>query len=168
MNVLVEIFVVTPDVGQHVGYRRGEVDISQDPRDPDEVVLAALRGEGARLPRVDIERCLIHSTSWRHAAAGTLVLTYLVYGEEIDFAELHHQRLPLSTGAAGAGGSAARPRPVQIKEGDIVLHGMRHIGHLVQRQSSCVSPCWLGERSRALFATLEPDVAGRFQRRSTR
>lgn len=166
MKVLLEIFVVTPETDDQIGYRRREFDISEDPRDPDELVHAALSDPDGGLPPLDIGRCLVHSTSWRHAGAGILVLTYLVYGEWIDFAGVARECLRLSAEGQTPGGTATRPRPRQIDACDVVRHGMRHIGHLVQRRASCVSPSWLGERSRTLFAALEPEVAGRIRSES--
>lgn len=154
MRVWVEIFQVAVD-GPEVSYRKTLVDATGLDRDPDEVVaghLACPDGDGA-------EPVFVHSTSWRYAPDGSLVLTYLALVRcaarlegRARSADLRSVRLPDSQGPQ-------RPRPAEILEEHVLAHGLRHLALLEQERGAVAAH--LGTGAADLFARLHPAPAGR-------
>lgn len=154
MKVHIELFQVAMD-GFEACYRKTVVDATGSDRDPDEVVagyLACPDGEPG-------DPVLVHSTSWRYAPDGSLVLTYLALvgcaarlGESSQRADLRAVELPASRGPRC-------PRPAEIREEHVLAHGLRHLAFLEQAQGTVGT--YLGARAANHFADLAPAPAGR-------
>src|SRR5690349_25170789 len=83
MKVILEVFYIRI-MGDRVNYQRKQVNLSKTGVDPDALVQSLIRYQ---LPDSNDEPAefMVHSTSWRHAVAGKIVLTYIAYSDDLVF-----------------------------------------------------------------------------------
>jgi hypothetical protein len=153
-SVSLEVFAVSPAAeGETVRYVRRITEFSNGARDPDSVARELVSGIASP--------AILHSTSWRWEKDRTIVLTYLAYCEDGQFHAAEPVRLPWSRLAPPPTTDPQRPRPAEIREVDVIAHGLRHLSFLVRyardgRMAEALSP-----RSLAFFATMCGQLAGR-------
>lgn len=160
MNLGLELFWVTPTPRRQVAWARRVVDLGTGGTDPDDLVLGWLHAPPSDAPCVDPARCVVHSTSWRYSPPATLLVTYLIYGEDIAFAPIPDGRLRVAGPPALARGTRLRPRPAVVTERAVLLHGLRHLAFLLRQPGAAMPADWLSARSRSLFATIDSGLAG--------
>lgn len=160
MNLYLEIFFVAPESRDSVRYCRTQVDISCDMRNPDEIVFGMGRVAQDELSYLYGEHCIVHSTSWRYEYDNSVVLTYIVYSDTIEFRNTQSAVLPLKDSRIAHSGDPSRPRPDDLQEEHVLLHGLRHIGYLINSRSLELREGSLSMESRMIFASLGSALAG--------
>jgi hypothetical protein len=152
--VSLEVFVVGPAAGDEtIRYVRRITSLSSRTADPDAV--ARELASGIATPAI------LHSTSWRWEKDGTIVLTYLAYCENAEFHGVEPVQLPWGNLMPSLVTDPQHPRPAEIREEDVLSHGLRYLSFLVRyardgRLAGALSP-----RSRTFFAALCGQLAGR-------
>ena len=106
-----------------------------------------------------LERCILHSTSWRYERSGMIVLTYMGYCDTAVFAQENWTELDLRLPEPPHDSTPQRPRPSRIDEAQVAAHGMRHLAYLIRRNSAMRD--LLGPESLAAFQLLDEVLAGR-------
>ncbi|WP_022667666.1 hypothetical protein [Desulfospira joergensenii] len=162
MQVILELFICAHDGDSRVCFQKHCLNVSQSTRDPDRELGSFLESMGFPL---ELDKACAHSTSWRYHDQG-IVLTYLVWvgKEAIPLAAREYLNLD---GADPPGSRGPfRPRPARIEEEDVLVHGLRHLSHLVRNQDPFVTRA--AEKTRAIhfFRSLTPVLAGQYWRAS--
>jgi hypothetical protein len=160
MKVHLECFIVKLAGETTFHYAGHTIDITDDGRNPDEIVLEMLTAETG-LPNVCKEHCFIHSTSWRYDNGNTIVLTYLIYSDRVVFHEGTVNMVSLNAVTIPTSDDPVRPRPAQIYEEQVVVHGIRHISHIVKLEGQNVMRV-LEPHSIHLFKAIDSVLAGKF------
>jgi hypothetical protein len=157
--VKVELFEVAVNHGRGIAYVVRTCDLVWPCPDPDLVARAlvdegmAREGEGPTSPMV------MHSTSWRWDESGAIVLTYLALLERLsDHGQAIRRMAILPTFRASDPG---KPRPAQIREEDVLAHGLHHLAFLVQQERGDPIRRALSEEARRFLDSLAPEQAGR-------
>ena len=94
-----------------------------------------------------------HSTSWRHVAPSTLVLTYAALPDP----EPALPAVPLRSPAVLSSGDALRPGPADLHEHHVVAHAVRHLAMLSREDPTIAATV---ARDRALWAAVRRTAAG--------
>jgi hypothetical protein len=153
-SVSLELFVVSPAVdGETVRYVRRITSLANRTRDPD-AVARQLAGEIAT-------PAILHSTSWRWEKDGTIILTYLAYCENTEFHGVAPVQLPWARLAPPAATDPQHPRPAEIREEDVLAHGLRHLSFLVRYARDGRLAAALSPRSLTFFGAMCGQLAGR-------
>ncbi|MDL4772744.1 MULTISPECIES: hypothetical protein [Thermomonosporaceae] len=119
-RVVVEIYVLRAVADGRLAYRRltGALGRAEDP----DSAARRLAGVGETVP-------LVHSTSWRCAADGGVVLTYAVAPDP----EPARPATPLGPSAQVARGERAdRPAPDAVGPDQVAAHAARHLAFLAE------------------------------------
>jgi len=152
--VSLEVFAVSPAPdGKVIRYVRRTADLSNGANDPDSIAHELVRGIAAP--------AILHSTSWRWEKNGTIVLTYLAYCEDGQFWVAEPARLPLGRLAPPPATDPQRPRPSEIREEDVLAHGLRHLSFLVRYARDGRLTAALSPQSLSFFAAMCGQLAGR-------
>jgi hypothetical protein len=154
-RVNLELFMVNPSEGETIAFGRRWTELKQDTADPD-TVARSLVAPGC-------SPAILHSTSWRWEKSGTLVLTYLAFSEDPECLSAETSRLPWKDIFQPQSTDPQKPRPVEIRELDVLSHGIRHLTFLVRysqdrRIAEAISP-----RSRQFFLRMCGQLAGRLE-----
>jgi hypothetical protein len=162
VRVVVELFQVVLTDAEHIRYLRQERVL--DRRGPDAAVAELLQGPGKVAPFLAGTPAIVHSTSWRYESYGTVVLTYLAFGERCSpESKVYSGARTVAKGLLPGLGPTDpdHPRPTRIEHEDVLSHGLRHLAFLARRQGANQAFLdRLGERSRSFFVSLEPEIAG--------
>ncbi len=159
MKVELEIIVAALSGRDALLYHLSRHDISERADDPDRLVRYLLGNPGSNLPIVPWDRCIVHSTSWRYEERQAVILTYLVYSDQAVLPGLGSKRLALAHGQGPIQKDLTRPRPEEIGETQVVMHGIRHLSHLV-RGNPLMRQILSSETLQA-FCSMETTRAGR-------
>jgi hypothetical protein len=154
-KVTLELFLVNPSDGQTVVYGRRTADLSQNSSDPDTVARRLL-----------VSRCrpaILHSTSWRWEKNGTLVLTYLAFSEDSGCLAAEPSRLSWTELLPPQSTDPEKPRPAEIREQDVLSHGIRHLTFLVRYSQDRRIAEALSPSSRKFFLRMCGQLAGRLE-----
>ena len=153
-SVSVEVFAVSPsEEGETLRYVRRIAGLSNRTTDPDAAARELTRGIG--------EPAILHSTSWRWEKDGTIVLTYLAYCESAKFHGTGPVELRWANLARPAATDPQRPRPSEIREVDVVSHGLRHLSFLIRYARDGRLAAALSPRSLTFFKAICGQLAGR-------
>ena len=133
--------------------------ISDMEGDPDQLVVNFLQNPKFKHPKLPLDHCIIHSTSWRYERNKTLILTYIVYSDSVVFNNEACQMLNLKEKHIPEGSTPARPRPQEITDSHVVWHGILHISHLVQRDKTMRKI--LNDTTLLAFQSMGSALAGR-------
>lgn len=161
MKTRLEIFTASFEDDAAVRYARALLDISDDIRNPDEIVQELIKGPAYRLPQVPCNAYISHSTSWRHEPDGSICLTYLVFSDQVDFSCVLSDTLHLHDMCISPSVAADKPRPREIREEHVMSHGMRHLSYLVNDSGQDIYRRALSHKSLALFARIRALLAGK-------
>jgi hypothetical protein len=153
-RIILELFLVGPESSGVVHYDRRTVRLSSETGDPDTVARGQLRGA--------CSPAILHSTSWRWEKDGTLVLTYVAYTEDEHCRALEHSQIELKNLFPPQNTDPLKPRPVEIREHDVLAHGLRHITFLVRYSQDDRIRQALSPRSLRFFEGLCGQLAGRY------
>ena len=159
MKVNLEIIVASLNGHASLRYLVSRHDISGNLIDPDHLIKDIISNEEHNHPTIPWDQCIIHSTSWRYEEDQSLVLTYIVYSDYAVFRQDSGKILSLYGVHTPKNGSLTRPRPAHIVESHVVAHGIRHLSHLVKRNSAMHKV--LSSTSLEAFQALEGTLAGR-------
>jgi len=153
-SVSVEVFAVSPsEESDTLRYVRRIAQLSNRTTDPD----AAARGLASGIG----EPAVLHSTSWRWEKDGTIVLTYLAYCENAKFHGVDPVELRWDHLARPAATDPQHPRPAEIREVDVVSHGLRHLSFLIRYARDGRLAAALSPRSLTFFKAICGQLAGR-------
>ena len=159
--IYIELFIVS-HLGEYtVRYTRLEK--PSDGRNPDLLVNEMLQkafSEGLTETSVPL---IIHSTSWRHENPDTIILTYLAYSE--DFHSLGKSYATSKSIQCNPSGipketNLQAPRPAQICEEDVVIHGLQHLAFIARREYEKTLNLLLSDASKAFLFSLSPEISG--------
>ena len=154
-KVAVELFMVNPTQEETIAYGRRLADLTQDTTDPDTVARSLL-----------VPGCtpaILHSTSWRWEKNGTLILTYLAFSEDSGCLGAEPLRLPWNRLFPPQSTDPQKPRPPEIRESDVLSHGIRHLTFLVRYSSDRRMADAISPQSRTFFLRMCGQLAGRFE-----
>ena len=154
-NVVLELFLVSPGESDTVAYGRRQVELFADSADPDSVARSVIA------PTCSF--ALLHSTSWRWDRNGTLVLTYLAFSEDPKCLSAEPSRLAWSAILPPQSTDPQKPRPAEIREQDVLAHGIRHITFLVRYSADRRVAEALSPRSLRFFQSMCGQLAGRYE-----
>lgn len=171
-SVCLELFAVALGEADTLCYLRRVVPLERRPPDP---LVAQWLRELAALDQLPWSTpAIVHSTSWRYEAVGTVLLTYLAYGEAAaqrsssrpavpphDLATLYWSALPALPET-----DPQRPAPPLIEQRDVLAHGLRHLALLARRPGATALRARLGPRSLAFFEAIEPALPGQLEHRT--
>jgi len=138
-----------------LAYGRHLADLSRDSSDPDTVA------RGLIAPGCDA--AILHSTSWRWEKNGTLILTYLAFSEAPECRSAEPSRLRWSELVPPQSTDPKKPRPAEIREQDVLAHGIRHLTFLVRYSTDKRIVEALSPRSLSFFQSMCAQLAGRFE-----
>jgi len=161
MKVNLEIFLVTLVGDTSVRYVVNRHDITHRPRNPDDLVQEFTFDTKTGSVLVSKKNCYVHSTSWRYEQDGSIVLTYLVYSDRMEFQDGAGTILKLEDVAVTVSEDPARPRPAVLREEQIVLHGIRHLSYLAKTGNRNLLDGLTPESLRR-FKAMDSLLAGKF------
>ena len=161
MKIFLEIFIATLASGESIAYTKRNIDITGDIRDPDEIVNEIIQNSLDVSRMVRTNAYIVHSTSWRYESDGSLLLTYMVYSEQLNFTGNNHRLLNVRDVRMPSSRDSLRPRPHRIEEEHVVVHGMRHLSFLLLNACDGLSADKLGPQSRSFLSTLAVSLAGK-------
>jgi hypothetical protein len=130
MELYVEIFF-SKIIGGKIAYSKKLTRITHEDANPDKLVYDTLNQTFPHLIASPND-LLIHSTSWRFEQPGKMIVTYLVYSEELSFASHETGLLPLESLQVKGNDDPKVPRPLVLEEHHIVSHAFRHLSFLVK------------------------------------
>jgi hypothetical protein len=154
-KVTLELFTVNPGDGKQIAYGRSSADLSKTSADPDTVARGLI-----------VSGCtpaILHSTSWRWEKNGTLVLTYLAFSEDSNCLASEPSRLSWDELVPPQSTDPQKPRPAEIREQDVLSHGIRHLTFLVRYSQDRRIADVLSPQSREFFLSMCGQLAGRFE-----
>lgn len=137
MKVQLEVFF-TKMSEDKILFSRKSLDISKKSGNPD-IYVDDLVEKLSEKFKIDKERCIVHSTSWRCAHCDLISLTYIVYSDFLDFGENKVSSIPISE-LSLAEGNINKPHPTHLEEKHIVAHALRHVGMLVKKNPETYRP----------------------------
>jgi len=153
-SVSLEVFVVVPAAdSETIRYVRRITPLTNGNADPDAV--ARKLASGIAQPAI------LHSTSWRWEKDGTIVLTYLAYCEAAEFRRTDTVQLPWARLAPPAATDPLHPRPAEIRDADVISHGLRHLSFLIRYARDGRLAAALSPRSLSFFRAMCGQLAGR-------
>jgi hypothetical protein len=154
-KVTLELFTVNPGEGKQIAYGRSSADLSKTSADPDTVARGLI-----------VSGCtpaILHSTSWRWEKNGTLLLTYLAFSEDSNCLAAEPSRLSWHELVPPQSTDPQKPRPAEIREQDVLSHGIRHLTFLVRYSQDRRIADVLSPKSREFFLSMCGQLAGRFE-----
>jgi len=159
--IYIELFIVS-HLGEYtVRYTR--LENPSDGRNPDLLVNEMLQkafSEGLTETSVPL---MIHSTSWRHENPDTIILTYLAYSEDFhSFGKSYATSKSIQCNPSGMPKETnlQAPRPAQICEEDVVIHGLQHLAFIARREYEKTLNLLLSDASKAFLFSLSPEISG--------
>ena len=156
MKIRMEVFYMCI-VENTVWYRRKQVNLDHKSRDPDALMRSLMH------QYVDdsvSDEFVVHSTSWRYLASGTVMLTYIGYSDDLKFGSGPVKKLTLQQ-LKKINVSTGEPRSKAGLERQIVAHAMRHISFLIKTDYAGQFKDAFTPRTRRIFKSLWSSLAGR-------
>jgi hypothetical protein len=159
MKTMMEVFYLRI-IDDKVCYRRKRVSLDNKREDPD-ILIQSLMQHTLHTSAGSVKKeFVIHSTSWRYASRGKVVLTYVAYSDEYDFGRVKMQTLPIKE-LRKKDISKARPRSRSGLEKLVVAHAMRHLAFLVKTDTRGEFDDALIPKTKKTFQSLWVSLAGR-------
>jgi hypothetical protein len=158
MQLMLELFICAHQAEETLCYHRLCRDISQRREDPDGIVIQLLLEAG--IDNRD-HAAWSHSTSWRYERERTL-LTYIVWVPARVLNGLPTRCLALEAAAPAPAAGPLAPRPREIREEDVLIHGLRHLHYLTCHKREPLAVRALADgQAMAFIQRLAPALAGR-------
>ena len=154
-KVVLELFLASPSNYGMLSYGVRTADLSADSSDPDTIAHGLMPD--------DCRPAILHSTSWRWEKNGTLVLTYLAFSEDANCKNAEPSRLAWNGLLPPQTTDPKKPRPTEIRQQDVLAHGIRHITFLVRNSSDRRIAAALSPESLKFFQAMCGQLAGRFE-----
>jgi hypothetical protein len=160
MQTILEIFYVRI-VGNMVRYQRKQANLSQRGSNPDRMIQAFIREKRQdESGKAEEKEFIVHSTSWRYARPGKVILTYVAYSDALEFQKgkshgVSIKRLRTITK------TSRPPRSKRALEKQVVSHAMRHIAFLIQTDSQSDYKSALKPDTKKVFQKLWVSLAGK-------
>jgi hypothetical protein len=154
-GIRLELFLINLGAGETVDYGRRLADLTRDTTDPDTVARSLLPA--------GCDAAILHSTSWRWERDGTLILTYLAFSESQGCRGSEPSRLKWSEFFPPQSTDPQRPRPAEIREEDVLAHGIRHLAFLVRYSTDKRIVEALSPHSLDFFRSMCAQLAGRYE-----
>jgi len=154
-KITLELFLVSPTADNTIAYGRRTADLSGNSADPDTIARSLIDST--------CNPSILHSTSWRWEKNGTLILTYLAFSEDPKCERAEPSRLAWSELLPAQSTDPQKPRPAEIREQDVLAHGIRHITFLVRYSADRRIAEVLSEQSLGFFQSMCSQLAGRFE-----
>jgi hypothetical protein len=154
-KIILELFLVSPSADQTVAYGRQIAHLSRDAADPDTVARS--------LFAANCTAAILHSTSWRWEKDGTLVLTYIAFSEDPACGNVEPSRLSWNELLPPQTTDPQKPRPIEIRQEDVLAHGLRHITFLVRYSQDRRVAEALSPQSLKFFQSMCGQLAGRYE-----
>jgi hypothetical protein len=131
MKTMMEIFYLRIS-GKSVLYQRKQANLSRKDGDPDKMIRSLIQEKRqASSGKVEEKEFIVHSTSWRYAKPDRIILTYVAYSDELEFANGKPKRLPLKS-LRTISRKSRKPASRAELHRKVVSHAMRHIAFLIQ------------------------------------
>jgi hypothetical protein len=159
MKTMVEVFYMCI-MGDKVCYQRKQVDLSRKGSDPNALIEGFMKQKLEASADELQQEFVVHSTSWRYAPPGRIILTYIAYSDKLSFRRGQVKKLPLKA-LKKINISSGRPRSRNGLERQVVAHAMRHISFLIKTDDQGEFKEVFTPRSRRIFKSLWSDLAGR-------
>jgi hypothetical protein len=159
MQTILEIFYVRI-MGEKVYYQRKQANLSKKGGDPDGLIQSLIQEKRrSAAGQVEQSEFILHSTSWRYARPGKILLTYVAYSDAMEFEGTFHS-LPLKKLRTLTQRSRA-PRSRAELEKKVVSHAMRHIAFLIRTGAGKQFERALLPETREVLENLWVSLAGR-------
>ena len=159
MQTLLEIFYMRI-LNAEVSHRRKQVSLSEMGQDPEHIIHSLIK-QKYHTSAGEIEaEFIIHSTSWRYMPPDQVILTYIVYSDELEFEQEDVRKLPLEE-LRTVNISTPRPLcPVELEK-QVVSHAIRHIAFLVKTDHQRTLRQVLSANTIKVYEALWVALAGR-------
>jgi hypothetical protein len=159
MKTMVEVFYLCI-IGNQVCYQQKQVDLSRKGVDPNVLIESFMQQKLQSSAEEVRQEFVVHSTSWRYAPPGRVILTYIAYSDELSFDRGEVKNLSLKA-LRKINISNGKPRSRNGLERQVVAHAMRHISFLIKTDHQGEFKLAFTPRSRKIFKSLWSDLAGR-------
>jgi hypothetical protein len=150
-----EIFF-TKIIEEEVLYYKYIENVSQINDDPDNLVTKYLI---STFPDIS-DNYIVHSTSWRYDNKGKIILTYVVYSDDLDFQTLKTQHINIHHLKNSEATNLKKPRPIELNEKDVISHGMRHFSFLIRKDKKNKFKKILLKNTYKIFHQLDEEISG--------
>ncbi len=147
-------------LGDTVQYQRRQVDLSKRGTDPDMLAQSLIQNQLDTSHGELAQEFVVHSTSWRYASPGKIILTYIAYSDELAFGRGLLKNIPLKQ-LRKINISTGQPRSPAGRERQVVAHAMRHISFLIKTDYGNEFKYAFTPRTRRIFRSLWVSLAGR-------
>ncbi len=159
MKIVLEVFNMRI-MGDKLCYQRRQVDLSRKGMDPDVIAQSLIQHQLHTSNGGVLQECVVHSTSWRYAVPGKIILTYVCYSDKMEFGRgilntitiKQLQKIHITSG---------RPRSRAGRERQVVAHAMRHISFLIKTDHENEFKDAFTPQTRRIFKSLWVSLAGR-------
>ena len=159
MKTSLEIFYLRV-VGKSVRYQRKEANLSRSGGDPDRMIRSLIHEKRrASSGKVEEKEFIVHSTSWRYAKPGKVILTYVAYSDELKFEKGKAKSLSLKK-LRTISKKSRKPSSQAELEKKVVSHAMRHIAFLIQTGDQNDFKSALNQETIEVFEKLWVSLAG--------
>lgn len=159
MKTSLEIFYLRV-LGKSVRYQRKEANLSRRGGDPDRMIRTLIHEKRrASSGKVEEKEFIVHSTSWRYAKLGKVILTYVAYSDELKFEKGKAKSLSLKK-LRTISKKSRKPTSQTELEKQVVSHAMRHIAFLIQTGDQDDFKSALTKKTVEVFEELWVSLAG--------
>ena len=160
MQTILEMFYVRI-IEDMVRFQRKQASLSQRGTSPDRVIQSLIREKRRdEAGKVEEQEFIVHSTSWRYAQPGKVILTYVAYSDDLEFKKGKSHGLSLKR-LRTITKTSRPPRSKRALEKQVVSHAMRHIAFLIQTDSQSDFKSALKPETKKVFEKLWVSLAGK-------
>ncbi|NTV31313.1 hypothetical protein HGA91_05045 [candidate division WWE3 bacterium] len=155
MNTIIECIVATL-IERTIRYRITPLDTTNTPQNPDDTVHQWLATQ--TIPGLNLQKAIVHSTSWRFENPNQIIITYLIYCDAITIEP--NDSLEFEQFTAIEQTNPIIPRPANLKQQDVVIHAIRHLGFLIDQDKDGSVKSRLAPESLLQLGALRLRLAG--------
>jgi hypothetical protein len=160
MQTIIEIFYVRI-FGDMVRYQRKQANLSKRGGNPDHIIQSLIQEKRRNdSGKAEEKEFIVHSTSWRYARPGKVLLTYVAYSDELEFRKGKSHGIALKR-LKTITKKSQPPRSQKALEEQVVSHAMRHIAFLIQTDSQGDFKRALKPETKKVFEKLWVSLAGK-------
>jgi hypothetical protein len=162
MKTILEIYYLRI-AGKSVRYQRREVNLSRKGSDPDKLIQSLIQQKRQdEAGEVTEKEFVVHSTSWRYEQPGKVLLTYIAYSDELEFAKgkAKTRSVPLKQ-LRTLTKKSRKPRSQAELEKKVVSHAMRHIAFLIRTDDQIDFDSAMTPKTMKTFEKLWVSLAGK-------